>query len=583
VATIAADKPVLPRPSIQFDPTRASLVGLTLFATGAILVLIAVVLWLSFTEGTPGDPVLQYTLDHYRAMFLDGFTYRVLWNTVLFSAMTLATSFAFALPIAWLMERTDFPGKPIVFTLMTTALLIPSFAVALGWVFLLHPKIGIINQGLVALFGLADAPFDVSNIAAMGVVEGMNLTPLAFVMTAVVLRSMDPALEEAAAISGAKPWQAVARITMRVLLPGLMAAAIYVAMIGFAAFDVPAILGLTRRIFTFSTYVFWVLTPSEGAPEYGNVATLSVIMVALAALLSWCYRQAQRQAPKYAVVTGKGYRPRIAALGKFRGLAILFVALYFIVAQLMPLVMLAWASLLPYLQTPSAAALESISLRNFLNLPRELLWRAGTNTAILMVVVPTITLTASVAISWVVLRTRIKGRGWFDFLAFLPLAIPAIVFSVAALLLALFVMRHFLPIYGTIWILIIVYAVARLSYGTRMTNSALIQIHHELEESAQVCGASTGGVLQRVLVPLLAPSLAYAWIWIALLTYRELTLPVVISTSNNLPFSYLVWGFVQASAYGSASAAALLMLGLMLPVLLVYWLVARRAGMIAPR
>jgi iron(III) transport system permease protein len=583
VASIAADKPVLRGPSLQFDPTRASLVGLTLFATGAILVLIGVVLWLSFTEGTPGDPVLQYTLEHYRAMFLDGFTYRVLWNTVLFSAVTLATSFAFALPIAWLMERTDFPGKPIVFTLMTTALLIPSFAVALGWVFLLHPKIGIINQVLVALFGLADAPFDVANIAAMGVVEGLNLTPLAFVMTAVVLRSMDPALEEAAAISGARPWQAVARITLRVLLPGLMAAAIYVAMIGFAAFDVPAILGLTRRIFTFSTYVFWVLTPSEGAPEYGNVATLSVIMVALAALLSWCYRQAQRQAPKYAVVTGKGYRPRIAALGKYRGLAILFVALYFIIAQLMPLVMLAWASLLPYLQTPSAAALESISLRNFLNLPRELLWRAGTNTAILMVVVPTITLTASVAVSWVVLRTRIKGRGWFDFLAFLPLAIPAIVFSVAALLLALFVMRHFLPIYGTIWILIIVYAVARLSYGTRMTNSALIQIHRELEESAQVCGASTGVVLQRVLVPLLAPSLAYAWIWIALLTYRELTLPVVISTSNNLPFSYLVWGFVQASAYGSASAAALLMLGLMLPVLLVYWLAARRAGMIAPR
>src|SRR6202012_3715747 len=138
----------------------------------------------------------------------------------------------------------------------------------------------------------------------------------------------------------------------------------------------------------------------------------------------------------------------------------------------------------------------------------------------------------------------------------LPLAVPAIVFSVAALLLALFVMRHFLPIYGTIWILVLVYVVARLSYGTRMTNSALIQIHKELEESAQVCGASTGNIMRRVLVPLLAPTLLYAWIWIALLTYRELPLPVVISTSNNLPFSYLVWGFVQASAYGSASAAA---------------------------
>jgi iron(III) transport system permease protein len=583
VTAIATHRPAERRRRGHLDFAPAGMVALTLIAIGAILVLLAIVLWLSFTEGTPGDPVLVYTLDHYRAMLLDGFTYRVLWNTVLFSGVTLVTAFALALPLAWLIERTDFPGKPVVFTLMTLALLIPGFAVALGWVFLLHPKIGVINQAAMALFHLDGAPFDISNIFAMGLIEGLNLTPLAFIMTAVVLRSMDPALEEAAAISGARPWQAVLRVTLRVLWPGLLAAAIYVAMIGFAAFDVPAILGLTRRIFTFSTYVFWVLTPSEGAPEYGNVACLSVIMVTVAALLSWCYRRAQRQAPKYAVVTGKAYQPRQSRLGRARLPALLFVAAYFIVSQLLPLLMLGWVSLLPYLQTPSLAALESVTLRNFQNMPQQLLWRAGTNTLILMLLVPTITLIISVAISWVVLRTKIRLRGLIDFLAFLPLAIPAIVFSVAALLLALFVLRNILPIYGTIWILVIVYVVARLSYGTRMTNSALIQIHKELEESAQICGAATGGVLRRVLVPLLAPSLAYAWIWIALLTYRELSLPVVISTSTNLPFAYLVWGFVQASAYGSASAAALIMLALMLPFLLLYWLVARRAGMIAPR
>jgi len=581
MTALAAENLVLRRRGfLLFDPVSAVMVALAILATGAILILLAVVLWLSFTEGTPGDPALSYSLEHYRAMFLDGFTYRVVGNTVLFSAVTLVAAFLLALPMAWLMERTDFPGKPVVFTLMTTALLIPGFAVALGWVFLLHPKIGIINQALVALLGLDEAPVDIANVFAMGVVEGLNLTPLAFIMTAVVLRSMDPALEEAASVGGARPWQAVLRVTARVLWPGLLAAAIYVGTIGFAAFDVPAILGLTRRIFTFSTYVYWVLTPSEGAPEYGNVASLSVLMAMIAAGFSWCYRQAQRQAPKYAVVTGKAYQPRMAALGRARMPAVCFVVAYFTLAQLLPLVMLGWASLLPYLQTPSAAAFASITLRNFQNMPQALLWRAGRNTAILMLVVPTLTLGASLAISWVVLRTRARLRGLLDFLAFLPLAVPAIVFSVAALLLALFVLRGVAPIYGAIWILIIVYCVARLSYGTRMTNGALIQIHRELEESAQVCGAGTGGVMGRVLVPLLAPSLLYAWIWIALLTYRELTLPVVIATSGNLPFAYLVWGFVQASAYGSASAAALIMLALMAPILLLYWLAARRAGMI---
>ena len=111
-----------------------------------------------------------------------------------------------------------------------------------------------------------------------------------------------------------------------------------------------------------------------------------------------------------------------------------------------------------------------------------------------------------------------------------------------------------------------------------MTNSAMIQIHHELDEAARVSGAGTAGVLRSVLLPLLTPTILYAWIWIALLTYRELTLPVVLATGTNLPFSVLVWSYVQSSSYGRASAAALIMLAVMVPFLLLYWIVARKAG-----
>src|SRR4029077_10552490 len=138
-----------------------------------IVVLLATILWLSFTDGTPGDPQLGYTFAHYVEVFTDRFTYRVLGNTVVFLGVTLVVAFALALPIAWLVERTDFPGKPVVFTLMTIALLIPGFAVALGWLFLLHPRIGLVNQALMAAFGLDRAPFDVSTIFGMGVVEGL--------------------------------------------------------------------------------------------------------------------------------------------------------------------------------------------------------------------------------------------------------------------------------------------------------------------------------------------------------------------------------------------------------------------------
>jgi iron(III) transport system permease protein len=462
---------------------------------------------------------------------------------------------------------------------MTVALLIPGFAVALGWLFLLHPRIGLVNQALIALFGLSAAPFDIASIFGMGIVEGLSLTPLAFVMTAVVLRAMDPALEEAAAMSGAPPWHVMLRVTLPAVWPGLLAAAIYVSAVSVAAFDVPAILGLTNRIYTFSTYVFRQLTPTEGPPEYGSVASLSVVMVILAVVLSWSYRAVQRQAPRYAVVTGKAYRPRIVSLGRARWPAIAGVAAFFLVSQAVPLLMLGWASGLPFLQMPSADAWARLSLVNYRGIPTELLLRSIGNTGILMLLVPTITVAVSLAISWVVLRSRARGRGVIDFFAFLPVTVPPIVFSVAALLLALFVLGAAVPLYGTIALLVVVYVIARLSYGTRMLNSALIQVHPELDEAARMSGAGTAGVLRSVLAPLLAPTMLYAWIWIALLTYRELTLPVLLATSSNLPFSVLVWSYVQSSSYGRASAAALIMLALMLPFLFAYWLAARRVGL----
>jgi iron(III) transport system permease protein len=139
-------------------------------------------------------------------------------------------------------------------------------------------------------------------------------------------------------------------------------------------------------------------------------------------------------------------------------------------------------------------------------------------------------------------------------------------------LLALFVLQRVVPIYGTIWILLLVYVVSRISYATRITNSALIQIHRELEEAAQIAGAGVGGVVSRVLVPLLRPALGYAFIWIALLTYRELTVPVLLSTNDNLPLAVVIWNMWFGSQFGQASAVVVIMLVAMLPLIyLGFW------------
>jgi iron(III) transport system permease protein len=555
------------------------MLALAVLAALAVFGLLATVVWLSLS-GSAAGPARSLTTTYYVEALEDPFTYRIFINTVLYSALALAVALALGMPIAWLVERTDFPGKALVFTLMSVSLVIPGFSVALGWLFLLHPRIGLINQGLVAALGLAEAPFNIASIGGMAAIEGLSLASVGFIMTSAALKSINPSLEEAAMMAGATNWRVLRRITIPVLWPAFMGACIYIFTIGFSSFDVPAILGLPNRIFTFPTYIFNELNPSVGTPRYGRVAVLGVAMILVATLLTWTYNRTQRESGRYAIVTGKAYRPRLIELKNGKIPAIVFVTMYFIIAQGLPVLVLIWVSGLPYPQVPSVAALDQFSFTNFTNLSASLIGRALKNTFLLMLLVPTLTVFFSLVISWIVLRSKIPGRFLFDFFAFLPQAVPAIVFSVAALLFALTITR-IVPVYGTVALLIAVYTIARLGYGTRMTNSALIQIHHELDEAALTSGASLLRVLICILVPLIAPTLLYSWVWIALLAYRELTLPVLISTTSNQPVSVVVWGYVVSSAYGQASALILLMLACLLPVLFLYWMAARRVGLAA--
>jgi iron(III) transport system permease protein len=289
----------------------------------------------------------------------------------------------------------------------------------------------------------------------------------------------------------------------------------------------------------------------------------------------------QQRSRAFAVVTGRAYRPRIVRLGR-RGIAAWsFIGGYLLLAQILPMILLLWSSILPFFQLPSARAFAAASLAHYVTLPWELVLTALWNTSVLAVLTPSLTIAISLAFSWIVLRSKLPGRAGFDLIAFLPHAVPSMVFGVGALLLTLFVIQRAVPIYGTIWLLLLVFTIARLSYGTRMTNSGLIQIHSELEESARISGATTWGAFRRISVPLLAPTLLYAWLWIALLTFRELTLAVILSTGDNLTFPVLVWDLWLGGGLGQASALAVVMLLVMTPVIAVYWFFARRQGLVA--
>src|SRR5258708_3454156 len=155
------------------------LLAVVLGASAVIVTLLACVLWLSLRSGNPGDPDAVYALVNYSAILAEPFTWRVVANTVQFALIALAVAMLFGLPAAWLLARTDLPGKVLLSTLMTVGLLIPGFASAMGWLFLLHPRIGLVNSWLIAQLGLSEAPFNIAGIVGMGWVQGLDLAPVA--------------------------------------------------------------------------------------------------------------------------------------------------------------------------------------------------------------------------------------------------------------------------------------------------------------------------------------------------------------------------------------------------------------------
>ncbi len=553
---------------------------LTIVAVGAItlcivVALLAVVFQMAFQEYTE-DGTAYYTLQNFVTLYSDKLVYRALGNTVIFSLIAVFVSLGFAVPIAWLAERTDLPRRGLVFPILTFTLLVPSFFTAMGWQVLLNGKVGILNRWASEFLPIGYYLFKVDSIYGMGCVEGLNLVALTYVIVAGCIRSMDPALEESAQVHGMSFWQRMRRVTIPLAWPGVLGAGLYVLAIGLSAFDVPAVIGMPSGIFTFSTYVYSLALPVDGLPQYGVVAASSAVMFLFAIAVTWWYLRVIAKAHRYAVVTGKNYRPQLIALAKWRiaawGFVILTVSLIF----LLPLLVLVWVALTPVLTVPSVAALQRVSLSNFYGIPWSNFWGAAYNSTILALVVPTLTVIAGLAISWVVIRSRLKIAGTFDMLAFLPHVVPNIIFAVGGMLLALYWLPSFLSLYGTVYILIIVYVVVRVSFATRIYNSSLLQIHKELDECGYVFGLSPLSVFRNILLPILAPVLVYTWLWISLITLRELTVAAFLVTSRNVTLPVYIWGIWGAGDMNMSAAVSLVLVLAMMPFVALYLLIVRR-------
>ncbi len=550
-------------------PWRARLSPQTLLLAGAAGVVayltvlpLVFLLYGSFFTPTVGGRAGSFTLQNYVRAYTDRSTLPLLLNSLTFSLGTVVVAFFIGTGLAWITERTNSPLRGLFFAVSLVPLAIPGILFTLSWIFLLSPRIGLINEWLARLLGLSAAPFDIYSMGGMIWVEGLHWSPIVYLMMAAAFRSMDPALEEAALMSGSSLARTFHQITLLINLPTILGVFLLMFLRGLETFEVPTIIGLPAGIHVFTSQIY--LAVKSYPSDFGLAGAYSTMLLLLTLAGVYAYARVTRDVSRFATVTGKGFRPRVIDLGPLRYAAATLIAAYLAIMVALPVFVLLWNSVLPFYMRPSVRALSMLTLNNYafvLYLPKTA--RAVTNSIALSVGSATIIVLLTSVIAWITVRTRLPGRWLLDHLASLPLIFPGVVMGVALIWVYLTLPIH---IYGTVWILLIAYVTRYLPYGMRTSSAALLQIHRELEEAAETSGASWWRTFITIVLPLLQPALLAGWLYVVIVSIRELSSSIFLWGPGSEVLSVYIFdlwntGHAQElSALGMMLVAALFLL-----------------------
>ena len=573
MATAAIPRPASASlPSFRDPALLIPVVGAGVLIYLAILPLFMLVIGSFQAEVAPREFV--YTLKNYQAAYASEYTYSTFMNSLIFASGSAGLSFIIGTLLAWLTERTNTPLRGLFVPVAVVPLILPGVLESIAWIFLLSPKFGYLNVWLMNLFGLKSPPFNVFSLPGMIWVHSVGQVPLAFLMMVAAFKSMDPSLEESAMMSGARTWQTFKRITLRLLMPTAGSVLLILFVRTLESFETPALIGIPARIYVYTSEIF--LAFNEYPPDYGRGGALAVGLLLLSAIGVWLYTRATKEGKKFQTVTGKAFRPRQFDLGPWRWLGLGFLTTYFLFVVLLPFLVLFWASFLPFFAAPSLDALSKLSLDNYRYLSGfRPFWEAMKNSILLATLTATVAMILTSLVAWIVYKSRLRGAWLLDFLAFVPITIPGIVMGMSLILLYV---AFPLPIYGTIWLLLIAYVTRFIPYGMRSASGSILQIHSELEEAAAASGASWWETFKRVTLPLLRPGFAAGWIYICIVSFREFSTSVLLATGESRVLSILLFTMFEQGQVTVVAAIGVLMIATLLAIVGLFYKVSGRVG-----
>ncbi|MEM2673903.1 MAG: iron ABC transporter permease [Candidatus Bathyarchaeia archaeon] len=517
----------------------------------------------SFTSLGFGKKV-GFTLLNYANAFSDPELGELFINSLIYSVGSSLFSISVAIILAWIVTRTDAPMKSFLELIPVIPLIFPPILKNIGWIYILSPRAGILNNFLSEIFRTKITFFNAFSMPAMIWTFGLSEIPTAYLLILPAFLMMDPSLEEAAYISGANTAQTFLKVTLPLALPSILSAFILLVIHGFGAFETAVLQGIPGGIYVFISKIY---DAYEHRLNPGLATAYASILIVMMIFLVSIYVLFTRRAEKFATIIGKGYSPRVIQLGKWRYVAAVFIISYFLVAIILPYGVTAIVSILPYFTySVFKNFIKYATLNNFsrvLNHPTFL--RGIMNSLMLGLAAGAITIPVCAVMSYVIHRgSGSKVKKVFEFVGTLPSAFPGMLMA-----LGLLWIYFGTPLYGSLMGILVAYLIFYTPYGLRALSAAIIRIHKELEEAAFVHGASWGKTFLEITIPLLKVAMASGFFYIFIQVQRRLGEVVLLAGPGVEVAPTVVFDYFNVGQWGEAAAASLIYASLLLCYIII--------------
>lgn len=514
---------------------------------------ILIVFFRSFTTGRLGVST-GFTWENYLRVLRDTEIAPMLYNSVVYAGGCAALGTIVGALLAWIVARTNTPGKTLVELMPLYPILMPPVMKNISWILLLAPQSGILNNFLQQNFGIEEKFFNAFSLWGMIWVFGLACVPLGYLFLLPVFLSFDPSLEESAYIAGSKPVHTALWITFPLAIPAFLSALVLNFLRGLRSFETPVLQGSPAGIQVFVAKVY-----DSMAIEYnpGLATSYSAVLVVLSVLVLMFYVRTTRFSERYATITGKGYRVKVIDIGKWKYVTFLAVFAYFLVGIAIPFVVLIVTSLIPYYDYETFMSFPTnLDVSNYSRVMNHPSFVTGLyNSLFLSIIIALITVLAGIVMAFTIYRTRAYGAKVFEFIGTLPLAFPPLVLSLG---LAIAVIGT--PLYNSLWALGLGLFIAYFPYALRNASGSIVNIHKELDEAAWVHGARWRHVFFKITLPILKPSVAGALFYIFIESVRNIDVAVLLAAPGNEYGPVTLFEYFRVGQWAEAAAGGVIYL-----------------------